>query len=94
MARLGWMLVIALSALPGVAAETLPLRVPVTPRWALECWLWEADHSTAAAITELLDGYAKHDIPVRTIILDAPWSKRYNDFVIDTARYPEPERFF
>lgn len=74
--------------------EQLPLRVPVTPRWALECWLWEDDHSTAAAITELLDGFAKHDIPARTIILDAPWSMRYNDFQFDPKRYPNVEEFF
>ena len=53
-----------------------------------ECWLWEDDHSTAAAITELLDGYAEHDIPARTVILDAPWSTRYNDFHFDTAPIP------
>ena len=75
------------------AAEPERLRVPITPQWALECWLWEDDHSTAAAITELLDGYAEHDIPARTVILDAPWSTRYNDFHFDTARYPEPEKF-
>lgn len=68
--------------------------VPITPRWALECWLWEDDHATAAAITELLDGYIAHDLPVRTIILDAPWAMRYNDFRIDEERYPEPEKFF
>ena len=42
----------------------------------------------------MLDGYAKHDIPVRTILLDSPWSLRYNDFYIDTNLYPEPEKWF
>ena len=75
------------------AEEPARPRVPITPQWALECWLWEADDSTAAAITELLDGFAKHDVPARTIILDAPWSTRYNDFQFDRSRYPEPEKF-
>lgn len=69
-------------------------RPPVTPPWALECWLWEDDTNTAAAVQELLDGYAKHDIPVRTILIDSPWSTRYNDFVVDEARYPNPGEFF
>lgn len=69
-------------------------RVPLTPPWALECWLWEDDRNTAAAVWELLDGYARHDIPVRTVLIDSPWSERYNDFQVDTNRYPEPERFF
>lgn len=68
-------------------------RVPVTPAWALECWLWEDDHNDAATVRELLGGYASNDIPVRTVILDSPWSTRYNDFAFDTNRYPDPERF-
>lgn len=69
-------------------------RVPLTPPWALECWLWEDDVNNAAFVTELLEGYAKHDLPVRTIMIDSPWSWRYNDFKVDENRYPEPEQFF
>jgi len=69
-------------------------RVPLTPPWALECWLWEDDVNTAARVQELLDGYAQHDLPVRTILIDSPWSYRYNDFKVDEQRYPEPEKFF
>jgi len=75
------------------AADRAKLRTPITPPWALKCWLWEDDDSTAAAITELLDGYAKHDIPAHTIIMDAPWSMRYNDFAVDPERYPDVEKF-
>jgi len=67
---------------------------PLTPAWALECWLWEDDVNTAAYVDELLDGYKENDVPVRTIILDSPWSLRYNDFEVDTDRYPEPEKWF
>ena len=69
-------------------------RVPITPPWALECWVWEDDVNTAAAVTELLDGYAANDIPVRTILIDSPWSTRYNDFIVDETRYPKPAEFF
>jgi alpha-D-xyloside xylohydrolase len=69
-------------------------RVPLTPPWALECWLWEDDANTSAAVQELLDGYARYDLPVRTILIDSPWSWRYNDFNVDDNRYPEPEKFF
>lgn len=67
---------------------------PLTPPWALECWLWEDDSNTAARVDELLEGYREHDIPVRTIVLDSPWSTRYNDFQVDTSRYPDPEKWF
>ena len=69
-------------------------RVPLTPPWALECWLWEDDVNTAARVDELLEGYAKYDLPVRTILIDSPWSYRYNDFKVDEVRYPEPEEYF
>jgi alpha-glucosidase (family GH31 glycosyl hydrolase) len=69
-------------------------RVPITPPWALECWVWEDDVNTEAYVKELLEGYAKHDFPVRTILIDSPWSSCYNDFKVDETRYPEPERFF
>lgn len=67
---------------------------PLTPAWALECWLWEDDENTSARVDTLLEGYAKYDIPVRTVILDSPWSLRYNDFEIDTLLYPKPEEWF
>ncbi|WP_077346198.1 TIM-barrel domain-containing protein [Algoriphagus sp. A40] len=67
---------------------------PLTPAWALECWLWEDDVNTAAYVDELLKGYAEHDIPVRTVILDSPWSYRYNDFEVDTVLYPDYENWF
>src|SRR5436190_1311037 len=69
-------------------------RVPLTPPWALECWLWEDDINTEAYVKELLEGYARHDFPVRTVLIDSPWSRRYNDFEVDEVRYPEPEKFF
>lgn len=67
---------------------------PLTPAWALECWLWEDDKNTAAYEDSLLAGYAKHDIPVRTLLIDSPWSLRYNDFEVDTLRYPKPAQWF
>ena len=67
---------------------------PLTPAWALECWLWEDDVNTAQYVDTLLDGYKKHDIPVRTILIDSPWSTRYNDFTVDEELYPEPELWF
>ncbi len=67
---------------------------PLTPAWALECWLWEDDSNTAQQVDTLLEGYARNDIPVRTVILDSPWSLRYNDFEVDTVLYPKPKEWF
>tara|TARA_R110001599_G_scaffold18680_4_gene72354 strand:+ start:2865 stop:4631 length:1767 start_codon:yes stop_codon:yes gene_type:complete len=69
-------------------------QLPLTPAWALECWLWEDDVNTAAFVDELLDGYKEHDIPVRTILIDSPWAYRYNDFDVDTTLYPDYKNWF
>ncbi len=84
------MLLVAGSAFAQDAAK----RVPITPTWALECWVWEDDYNTAEYVLELLKGYEEHDIPARTILIDSPWSTRYNDFIVDEERYPNPEQFF
>ena len=70
-----------------------PGQVPLTPAWALECWLWEDDDNNAEALTELIEGFEEHDIPVRTVMIDAPWSMRFNDFEFDEERYPNAEAF-
>ncbi len=67
---------------------------PLTPAWALEPWLWEDDVLTANFVTEMLDGYAANDIPVRTYLIDAPWETCNNDFIFDKSRYPNPREFF
>lgn len=69
-------------------------KPPITPPWALECWVWEDDTNTADFVNELVEGYAKHDIPVRAILIDSPWSTHYNNFEVDETRYPNPEKFF
>ena len=38
-------------------------RVPLTPPWALECWLWEDDVNTAARVKELLEGTRSTTFP-------------------------------
>ncbi|MBI5092601.1 MAG: glycoside hydrolase family 31 protein [Candidatus Hydrogenedentes bacterium] len=69
-------------------------RVPITPPWALECWLWEDDVNTEEYLLSLAKGYEEHDFPVRTLLIDSPWSTRYNDFTVDEKRYPNPAQFF
>jgi alpha-glucosidase (family GH31 glycosyl hydrolase) len=60
---------------------------PLTPLWALEPWLWEDDVNTAEEVLRLVAGYEQYDIPVRTVLIDSPWSLRYNDFALDEERY-------
>ncbi len=63
----------------------------ICPMWAFEMWMWEDDDNTAAAVWDYVNGCAQHDLPLRVVLIDSPWSTAYNDFIWDTRRYPKPK---
>mgnify|MGYP000685405677 CR=1 FL=1 len=67
-------------------------RQAICPPWAFEMWMWEDDENTAPAVWDYVNGCARHDLPLRTVLIDSPWSTAYNDFIWDTKRYPEPKK--
>ncbi|MBN2209798.1 MAG: hypothetical protein JW709_00230, partial [Sedimentisphaerales bacterium] len=69
-----------------------PGRSPICPRWALEPWVWEDNGNTRQSTEYLVEGYLSRNIPVGVVIVDSPWSTKYNNFVWDTQRYPEPQK--
>ncbi|MCX8065579.1 MAG: glycoside hydrolase family 31 protein [Candidatus Hydrogenedentes bacterium] len=71
-----------------------PSQRPKVPAWVLKCWVWEDDVNTAEATLELVNGHLERDFPIGVVLIDSPWSLRYNDFVVDESRFPEPEKFF
>ncbi|OHB78864.1 MAG: hypothetical protein A2W31_14965 [Planctomycetes bacterium RBG_16_64_10] len=66
------------------------LKPPLAPKWAFEPWIWEDDENSAAAVKDLVAGYARNDIPVGVIIIDSPWASAYNTFEFDSTKYPDP----
>lgn len=69
-----------------------PSRQAICPAWAFEMWMWEDDQNNAAAVWDYVNGCAKHDLPLRTVLIDSPWSTAYNDFNWDTRLYPKPKQ--
>lgn len=67
------------------------LRIPVTPAWALGHIVWEDEFNTRDSLFGLIRQYQSRDIPVDGVIIDSPWTTSYNDFIWDTARYPDPQ---
>ena len=64
----------------------------VAPPWSMRPWMWEDDVNTAEAVWDLVDGCRDHDLPLGAILIDSPWSTRYNNFRFDEKRYPNPRR--
>lgn len=65
--------------------------IPVTPAWALGHIVWEDEFNTRDSLFGLIRQYQCRDIPVDGVIIDSPWTTSYNDFIWDTARYPDPQ---
>ena len=78
---------------PGLFENSFDTSSPaVAPPWSLRPWMWEDDINTAAAVWDLVDGCRDHDLPLGAILIDSPWSTRYNNFRFDEKRYPEPKK--
>ena len=81
---------LALAAACQSARKAQPL-IPVTPAWALGHIVWEDEFNTRDSLFGLIRQYQSRDIPVDGVIIDSPWTTSYNDFIWDTARYPDPQ---
>lgn len=64
---------------------------PLVPAWALGHIVWEDEKNTQEAITNLVNDYLDHGIPVDGTIIDSPWTTAYNNFIWDKNRYPDSD---
>jgi alpha-glucosidase (family GH31 glycosyl hydrolase) len=92
-----WMVILALSVPPvgraqGLMQSNVDTSSPaIAPPWSMKPWLWEDDVNTAEAVWDLVEGCRDHDLPLGAILIDSPWSTRYNNFKFDEKRYPDPQ---
>jgi alpha-D-xyloside xylohydrolase len=69
-------------------------RPPALPDWSFGLWLSSAGtYRDQASIEALLDGAARHRLPVDVIHIDTWWMRwrRYCDFAWDREAFPDPE---
>ena len=58
--------------------------------WAHYHWVWlHASLDNQANVTLLLDGYKTNNIPVGAVNLDSAWSTEFNNFEVDTSKFPD-----
>ena len=82
-----------ISNAPGLFENSFDTSSPaVAPPWSMRPWLWEDDVNTADAVWDLVNGCRDHDLPLGAILIDSPWSTRYNNFRFDEKRYPNPRK--
>ena len=76
------------------AFTALTGRPPALPDWSYGLWLSSGGtYRDQAAIEALLDGVARHRLPVDVIHIDPWWMRwrRYCDFEWDREAFPDPE---
>lgn len=71
------------------ALAVSPTAAPYAP-WAHSHFVWlDSTKSNQANVSNLVAGYQKHNITVGAIDIDSGWSTGYNNFVVDTAKFPD-----
>ena len=58
--------------------------------WAHYHWVWNhASEDNQENVYALLDGYKTNNIPVGAVNLDSAWSTQFNNFEVDTNKFPD-----
>ncbi|ELR16305.1 glycosyl hydrolase, family 31 protein [Acanthamoeba castellanii str. Neff] len=59
------------------------------PEWAHSHWVWLASEvANQTSETEFVEGFLKRNIPVGAVDLDSQWATADNNFIFNTAKYP------
>jgi alpha-D-xyloside xylohydrolase/trinucleotide repeat-containing gene 6 protein len=78
-----------------VAAGTLTTETltatELYPEWAHHHLVWKSSGHNQAVITAMLKNYSANRIAVGALNVDSGWSTGYNNFIFDTALFPNPK---
>lgn len=64
-------------------------RPPLPPRWALGLHQSRWGYRSQAEAAAVLEGYARHDIPLAALHLDIDYMDGFRVFTVDRARFPD-----
>jgi hypothetical protein len=87
--------VVALAALVAVAQSAFVVPPSSTKatnyqKWAHYHWVWlKNDLGNQANETALVQGYKDANIPVGALNIDSTWATQYNNFVVNTDKFPD-----
>ncbi len=59
-------------------------------KWAHYHWVWlKNSDGNQQNVTNFLNQYKEHNIPVGAVNIDSMWATQYNNFIVDTAKFPD-----
>ncbi|CAN5493899.1 hypothetical protein BH09SUM1_BH09SUM1_00390 [soil metagenome] len=69
-------------------------RPPVPPAWSFAPWKSRNVHRNREDILEDVEKYRKYDLPASVLVIDSPWERGYNDFVLNDEQFTDPKAMF
>ncbi len=69
-------------------------RSPVPPAWSFAPWKSRNVHNNREEILEDVENYRKYDLPGSVLVIDSPWERGYNDFVLNDEQFTDPHAMF
>jgi len=69
-------------------------RAPVPPAWSFAPWKSRNVHKNRGEVLEDVEKYREHDLPASVLVIDSPWERGYNDFVLNDDQFEEPRKMF
>lgn len=66
------------------------LSAATYPLWAHSHWVWNKnDKSDQVDVIQLVEDYARYEIPVGAINIDSTWETNFNNFEVDASKFSD-----
>ncbi|MCB2153828.1 hypothetical protein KQI84_03000 [bacterium] len=69
-------------------------RPPVPPVWSFAPWKSRNVHNDREEVLEDVEKYRQYDLPGSVLVIDSPWERGYNDFVLNDEQFTDPRAMF
>ncbi len=83
---------VVLIGVSGTAFVVPPARLNAAPYadWAHKHWVWlSSDRANQSSMLAYAQEYLDHNISVGAVDIDSAWSTGFNNFIINTEKYPD-----
>ncbi len=69
-------------------------RPPVPPAWSFAPWKSRNVHKNREDVLEDVEKYRQYDLPASVLVIDSPWERGYNDFILNDEQFTDPHKMF
>jgi alpha-glucosidase (family GH31 glycosyl hydrolase) len=66
----------------------------VPPAWSFAPWKSRNVHKNREDVLEDVEKYRQYDLPASVLVIDSPWERGYNDFVLNDEQFTDPHAMF